>query len=131
MLFGGTPRYENAPLIGRGSPPPTVTLAAPLAGWGGGSPCQPQGFRLSGATPRDCWARIHCFVQPGGFTQLSVVLEPGSSAAPPLAAPPGWPITFLQRQRVKVSHLTHWKSQATAQKETRASLVFHRRTGPQ
>ncbi|XP_040845520.1 protein tweety homolog 2 [Ochotona curzoniae] len=25
MLFGGTPRYENAPLIGRGSPPPTYS----------------------------------------------------------------------------------------------------------
>lgn len=25
MLFGGNPRYENMPLIGRGSPPPTVT----------------------------------------------------------------------------------------------------------
>lgn len=24
MLFGGNPRYENVPLIGRGSPPPTV-----------------------------------------------------------------------------------------------------------
>lgn len=24
MLFGGTPRYENVPLIGRGSPPPSV-----------------------------------------------------------------------------------------------------------
>lgn len=25
MLFGGNPRYENAPLIGRGSPPPTYS----------------------------------------------------------------------------------------------------------
>ncbi|XP_054448964.1 protein tweety homolog 2 [Pteronotus mesoamericanus] len=25
VLFGGTPRYENMPLIGRGSPPPTYT----------------------------------------------------------------------------------------------------------
>lgn len=24
MLFGGSPRYENVPLIGRGSPPPSV-----------------------------------------------------------------------------------------------------------
>lgn len=24
MLFGGNPRYENVPLIGRGSPPPSV-----------------------------------------------------------------------------------------------------------
>lgn len=24
MLFGGTPRYENVPLIGGGSPPPSV-----------------------------------------------------------------------------------------------------------
>lgn len=24
VLFGGNPRYENVPLIGRGSPPPTV-----------------------------------------------------------------------------------------------------------
>lgn len=33
MLFGGNPRYENMPLIGRGSPPPTVTWAP--AGVGG------------------------------------------------------------------------------------------------
>ncbi|VFV45865.1 protein tweety homolog 2 [Lynx pardinus] len=26
MLFGGNPRYENVPLIGRGSPPPTENL---------------------------------------------------------------------------------------------------------
>lgn len=26
-LFGGNPRYENVPLIGRGSPPPTVSWA--------------------------------------------------------------------------------------------------------
>uniref|UniRef100_A0A8C5CQI6 Protein tweety homolog n=1 Tax=Gadus morhua TaxID=8049 RepID=A0A8C5CQI6_GADMO len=26
MLFGGNPRYENVPLIGRGSPPPSVGL---------------------------------------------------------------------------------------------------------
>lgn len=26
-LFGGTPRYENVPLIGRGSPPPSVRWA--------------------------------------------------------------------------------------------------------
>lgn len=32
MLFGGNPRYENMPLIGRGSPPPTVPWA-PAAGW--------------------------------------------------------------------------------------------------
>uniref|UniRef100_H0YXK4 Protein tweety homolog n=1 Tax=Taeniopygia guttata TaxID=59729 RepID=H0YXK4_TAEGU len=28
VLFGGNPRYENVPLIGRGSPPPTVRWAA-------------------------------------------------------------------------------------------------------
>lgn len=27
VLFGGNPRYENVPLIGRGSPPPTVRWA--------------------------------------------------------------------------------------------------------
>lgn len=32
MLFGGNPRYENMPLIGRGSPPPTVPWA-PKTGW--------------------------------------------------------------------------------------------------
>lgn len=28
VLFGGNPRYENVPLIGRGSPPPTVRWTA-------------------------------------------------------------------------------------------------------
>ncbi|XP_009281790.1 PREDICTED: protein tweety homolog 2 [Aptenodytes forsteri] len=28
VLFGGNPRYENVPLIGRGSPPPTVHMRA-------------------------------------------------------------------------------------------------------
>ncbi|KAF6097974.1 tweety family member 2 [Phyllostomus discolor] len=37
VLFGGNPRYENTPLIGRGSPPPTVTWA-PAEGVGGGVP---------------------------------------------------------------------------------------------
>lgn len=38
MLFGGNPRYENTPLIGRGSPPPTVTglpQRVGMGGWGG------------------------------------------------------------------------------------------------
>ncbi|KAM9044113.1 protein tweety homolog 2 isoform 3-T3 [Megaptera novaeangliae] len=26
VLFGGNPRYENVPLIGRGSPPPTISI---------------------------------------------------------------------------------------------------------
>lgn len=32
MLFGGNPRYENMPLIGRGSPPPTVPWAPQQGG---------------------------------------------------------------------------------------------------
>ncbi|XP_028354777.2 protein tweety homolog 2 isoform X2 [Physeter macrocephalus] len=29
VLFGGNPRYENVPLIGRGSPPPTIQATLP------------------------------------------------------------------------------------------------------
>lgn len=59
VLFGGNPRYENTPLIGRGSPPPTVT-GLPQQGWAEEFLSQvPVG---EGPLPSLGWAR--CFTCP-------------------------------------------------------------------